>query len=92
VATLEFDNAQRRASWDLWPLLGAVDRGTFFSVGNPGTVTSTNGFGGTAYAGGGNGMDYNVSSLANWTGQNAWAGSWFLNSLINANPEPPVGP
>ncbi len=92
VATLEFANALTRSSWDMWPLLGALDRDLFWSKGVSGTAMTINGSGGTSFTVGASGMDYVVTPIGNWTGKNLWAGSWLLNSLINANPERPVAP
>jgi hypothetical protein len=91
VATLEYVNALTRASWDMWPLLGVLDRDAFWSSGLAGTATVTNG-GASTFTYSPNGQQYVMSTLPAWSGQNVWLGSWFLNSLIDAAPEPPVVP
>jgi hypothetical protein len=90
VASLEYANALTRGSWDLWPLLGAVDLNLFWNPGTPGTVSGVNGQGGSSFSTATNSGHYNATPLPNWFG--GVTGSWFFNSLINANPEPPVVP
>jgi hypothetical protein len=91
VATLEYANALTRASWDSWPLLGALDLNLFWNPGTPGTVSVTDVYGATTFSTATNSSQYVATPLANWSGS-LIMGSWFFNSLINANPEPPVLP
>jgi hypothetical protein len=91
VATLEYANALTRASWDSWPLLGALDLNLFWNPGTPGTVSVTDVYGATTFSTATNSSQYVATPLANWSGS-LIMGSWFFNSLINASPEPPVIP
>lgn len=90
VASLEYVKALTRGSWDLWPLLGPVDLNLFWNPGTPGTVSGVNAQGGTSFSTSTNSSHYNATPLPNWFG--GVTGTWFFNSLINANPEPPVVP
>ena len=91
AATLKYANALTRGSWDTWPVLGVLDRSLFWDVGTPGTVTVVNSQGGNTFSTATNSGHYLVTQTAPWANANV-AGTWFVNSLINANPEPPVVP
>jgi len=89
VATMLHAGGVTRPSWDSWPVLGALDQALFWNVGAPGTVTLNGPSGGSVFSTAKDSQQYMVLSLPQWGDwYQHFAGSWLLNSLINANPEP----
>jgi hypothetical protein len=87
-------NAQTRPSYDMWPLMGALNRDLFFVTSSAGEVVINDG-GGATFDTNTNLNEFNMLQSPAYDGSTPNTATqpmatWFLNSLINPRPEPPL--